>query len=145
MQLHLANFHQWFAEKEVIPWGNVVAVLSKEMNLSDEIVQKLYEYMKPTALLKPTTYQTQSKTMAFYCKEYNGIHSFMHGCVVCVINTVVCVCVCVCLILRLFEYVHMHRHSRSTTGGSHTLVLTCKYATPTSHIRNSVFRLTKRR
>ena len=95
MQLHLANFHQWFAEKEVIPWGNVVAVLSNEMNLSDEIVQKLYEYMKPTALLKPTTYQTQSKSMAFYCKEYNGIHSFMRGCVVCVINAVVCVCVCV--------------------------------------------------
>ena len=31
-----------------------------------------------------------------------------------------------------------HRHSPSKTGGSHALVLTCKHATPTSYICNSV-------
>ena len=95
--MQLAKLHQWFVEKEVITWDNVVAALSEEMNLTDEIVQKLYEHMKPTAKFTPTTYQTPSNNMTLYCKEYNGIHSFLCGCVVCVRIAVVCVCVYVCV------------------------------------------------
>ena len=35
---------------------------------------------------------------------------------------------------NFYQNCYTHRHSPSKTGLSHTLVLTCEYATPTSHI-----------
>ena len=86
-----------FVEKEMIPWDKVVAALSKEINVSDEIVHKLYEYMEPTTTFMPNSYQTPSKSMTSYCKECNSSHSFMSWCVVHVINVIACVCVCECV------------------------------------------------
>ena len=37
-----------------------------------------------------------------------------------------------------------HRYAPSKTGGSHALVLTCEYATPTSYISNRILCWTKR-
>ena len=39
---------------------------------------------------------------------------------------------------RAYLEIATHRHSPSQMGGSHALVLTREYATPTSYIRNSV-------
>ena len=38
---------------------------------------------------------------------------------------------------RTYLEIAAHRHSPSKTGGSHALVLTCEYTTPTSYTRNS--------
>ena len=44
---------------------------------------------------------------------------------------------------RHYLKIATHRHSPSQTSNSHTLILTCEYAPPTSYIHNSVLCWTK--
>ena len=79
--VQLAQLHQWFVEKEKITFDNAMEALSKEKNISDEIIQKLNAHLKPTAtfVTNTCTYQAPSEYVAFNCKECNITYSFMSG------------------------------------------------------------------
>ena len=70
--VQLVKLQQWFVEEETITWEKAVAALYKELNVSDEIADKLNEHMKPTATIAPSTLQTPSNNMTFYGKECNS-------------------------------------------------------------------------